>query len=160
MSCANCGKTFTPKAKGFKRRSLFSDKRTEQEVESVLNISVTPNTSRDKFVCYECDKRLNLASAGVASRRELFASTSDDSYVGKRKYPEDEPISASTPIKKRKVSPKKVMFGTFFLVSLRCFTLCNGSVSSAFKIIQVLISVKLICTQRSIDMDKVNCIHN
>lgn len=108
MQCANCAKTFTPKSKGFKRTALVSKKREQELVQEVLDCELTPATARKgHYLCINCDKLLGQATSGHGAKKALFASTKQESYIGRKRHA--QPIAGPSVPKKQKLSrPNKV----------------------------------------------------
>ena len=110
MQCANCLKTFSPKAKGFKRTSLVSQKRDHGLVEEALDISLTPSTAKKGyFVCTCCEKLVERVTVGHSAKKDLFATTSSDSYIGRKR-------ATQIPTKKRKASTRNKVSDKYTLL--------------------------------------------
>lgn len=86
MRCVNCEQEFESKGKGYKRTSFISEKRSEEEIKDVLDIEITPKSSKDsRFLCPVCEKLLKSASEGQQSKKELFKRTGESSYISRKR---------------------------------------------------------------------------
>lgn len=87
MRCVNCDQEFELKGKGYKRTSFISEKRSEKYIKVILDIDITPKTSKkdSRFLCPMCEKLLKCASEGQQSKEELIKRTGETSYISRKR---------------------------------------------------------------------------